>query len=72
MTFPYEPGKIPNEPGAIPSEQRILGGEPSQLASAGDLRGGTDRASAIELGGVDPQAEPSPMTWVSPTLAPAI
>jgi hypothetical protein len=28
-------------------------GEPSQLASAGDLPGGTDRASAIDLGGVD-------------------
>jgi hypothetical protein len=53
MTFPYEPGKIPNEPGAIPNEQRMLGGEPSQLASAGDLPGGTDRASAIDLGGVD-------------------
>ena len=53
MTFPYEPGKIPNEPGAIPNEQRMLGGEPSQLASVGDLPGGTDRASAIDLGGVD-------------------
>jgi hypothetical protein len=37
MTFPYEPGKIPNEPGAIPNEHRMLGGEPSQLASSGDL-----------------------------------
>jgi hypothetical protein len=53
MTFPYEPGKIPDEPGGIPNEQRMLGGEPSQLASAGDLPGGTDRTSAIDLGGVD-------------------
>jgi hypothetical protein len=53
MTFPYEPGKAPNEPGAIPNEQRMPRGEPSQLASAGDLPGGTDRASAIDLGGVD-------------------
>jgi hypothetical protein len=53
MTFPYEPGNIPSEPGAIPNEQRMLGGEPSQLASAGDMPGGTDRASANDLGGVD-------------------
>lgn len=46
MTFPYEPGAIPNEPSN-------LGGEPSQRASAGDLHGGIDRASAIDLGGVD-------------------